>query len=278
MIVSASRRTDLPAFQADWFLERVREGSCEVPNPFRPDQHSRVSLLPEDVDCLVFWTRYPVPLLRHLAELASRGFQWYFLYTLLDYPAALETHAPALDRRLDALRAAAATVPHGVVWRYDPIILSRATPVSFHVETFARLAEALEGTVERVVISFLSVYRKVARELAELEAQGFVFATEQEVSREAPQLASRLAEQARRHGMEIQSCAERRDLSPCGVEAGKCIDDQLIWRLFGLTVSAAKDPGQREACRCVESRDIGAYGTCRFGCRYCYAAAPRPAG
>jgi DNA repair photolyase len=246
-----------------------------VPNPFCPDQCSLVSLLPEDVDCLVFWTRYPVPLLRHLPELASRGFRWYFLYTLLDYPAALEPHAPPLERRLDALRAAASTVPHGVVWRYDPIILSRATPVSFHIETFARLAQALEGTIERVVISFLSLYRKVACALAELENDGFVLATEPELSREAPQLARRLAEEAQRHGMQVQSCAEKHDLSPFGVKAGKCIDDQLILRLFGITVSAAKDPGQRKACRCVESRDIGSYGTCLFGCRYCYATAPR---
>ena len=277
VIVSASRRTDIPAFHSDWLLERVREGFCEVPNPFHPGQRSLVSLLPEDVDCLVFWTRYPVPLMRHIAELASRGFRWYFLYTLLDYPAVLETHAPPLDRRIDALRAAVSTVPHGVVWRYDPIILSRVTPVSFHIETFARLADALEGTVDRVVISFLSVYRKVARALAELETEGFIFATEEEVNREAPELAMRLAGEARRHGMEIQSCAETRELSPFGVKAGKCIDDELISRLFGVTVSAAKDPGQRKACRCVESRDIGSYDTCLFGCRYCYATTPRRA-
>jgi hypothetical protein len=128
-----------------------------------------------------------------------------------------------------------------------------------------------------VVISFLSVYRKVARALAELETEGFVLAAEQEVNREAPELAKRLAEEARRHGMEIQSCAERRDLSAFGVKAGKCIDEELNSRLFGVTVSAVKDPGQRKACRCVESRDIGSYDTCLFGCRYCYATTPRRA-
>ena len=146
MIISASRRTDIPAFYADWFINRVREGSCEVPNPFNPRQVATISLKPEDVDSIVFWTRSPRPLFRHLRELDGRGFFYYFQYTLLDYPAVIDSHTPPAWRALDTFRALADRIgPERVVWRYDPIVLSEITPPEYHLETFGRLAAALRG-------------------------------------------------------------------------------------------------------------------------------------
>jgi hypothetical protein len=253
-------------------MERVRAGRCEVANPYRRDQRSLVSLLAEDVDCFVFWTRAPAGLLPHLAELRGRGHRWYFLYTLLDYPSAFEPHAPPFARRIELLHLAAGETPRGgVVWRYDPVILSSATPETFHVETFSRLAEALHGVVDRVVVSFLDRYRKTDRGLALLEREGIHVASEADHAAAGPALLSRLAAVAREHGMDIRSCAEAADPSASGVLPGKCVDDDLIRRLYGITVSSAKDPGQRGPCRCVSSRDIGAYDTCLHGCRYCYA-------
>lgn len=275
MIVSASRRTDIPAFYADWLMERVRAGFCEVVNPYRRAQHSTVSLRPGDVDCLVFWTRAPAGLVSRLGELRERGFRWYFLYTLLDYPAAFEPHAPPLGRRLELLHAAAAATPRGgVVWRYDPIILSSATPPSFHIETFDRLATALAGTVDRVVVSLVDRYRTTARGFAKMRSEGVVVASEEEQRSAAGGLFAELARIARARGLTIQSCAEEA-AAGTGVVPGRCIDDELIRRLYGIAVSAAKDPGQRGACRCVSSRDIGAYDTCLHGCRYCYATTSR---
>jgi hypothetical protein len=276
VIISASRRTDIPAFFARWLMERVRAGFCEVPNPFRAGQCSVVSLRPEDVDCFVFWTRAPAGLLGHLPELHERGYRWYFLYTLLDYPPAFETHAPGLAERLRLLRAAAESTPAGgVVWRYDPILLSSATPVSFHVDTFSRLAGLLRGTVERVVVSLFDRYRKTERGLAELQRDGITVATEAEHAASVAELFSLLAGIAREQGMHIQSCAEGSELETYGVSPGRCVDDALIRRLYGTAVSARKDSGQRGACRCVASRDIGCYDTCLHGCRYCYATSSR---
>jgi hypothetical protein len=245
VIISASRRTDLPAFHASWLMNRLRAGFCEVVNPFNPEQRSRIDLAPEAVEVIVFWTRYAAPLLGHLAE---------------------------LSRRLGAER---------VVWRYDPIVLGNLTDVRYHLERFRRLCSELSGQTRRVVVSLLDEYPKVRRRLDGLSAGGFRLLRFSEGDPRLGALMAGLAETARAKGMEIQSCAERRNLRPWGIDPGACIDPQLIRELFGISVPARKDPGQRPACRCAVSRDIGAYDTCRYGCVYCYArsaAEPREGG
>ena len=139
MIVSVSRRTDIPAFYSDWFIGRVRDGFCLVPNPFNKKQIARISLRPEDVDCFVFWSKNPRPLTRRLDELDRRGFRYYFLVTLNDYPPELEPALPDLGDRLAAFRDLADTLgPDRVVWRYDPIILSNRTDGAYHRRVFER--------------------------------------------------------------------------------------------------------------------------------------------
>jgi len=280
MIISASRRTDIPAFYARWFIHRVRAGWCAVPNPFNRDQVSSISLAPGDVDLIVFWTRNPRPLFPYLHELDANGYRYYFQYTLLDYPPLIDRHNPPLRSSLDTFRALADRIgPQRLVWRYDPIVLSEITPAEYHQKAYARLAGSLDGYTQRTVISFMDLYAKARRRLEAIETQGarLIPVTEDcetgghDLTATIPTLVSSLAETARSHGMEIVSCAEELDLQPYGVRPGKCIDDELIGRLFDLDVSHTKDPGQRKACGCVQSKDIGMYDSCLFGCRYCYA-------
>ena len=173
MILSVSRRTDIPAFYVPWFLHRIHAGFCLVPNPFRPAQVARVSLDPPDVDAFVFWSKNPDPLLPHLAELEARGYRFYFQFTLTGYDQRLEPNVPPLAERLATFRALARqTAPWRIVWRYDPIVLSSWTPPAWHRETFRRLAEALAGSTTRVVVSLLDVYRKARRRLAPLAQAG----------------------------------------------------------------------------------------------------------
>ncbi|MCP4644737.1 MAG: DUF1848 domain-containing protein [bacterium] len=271
MIVSASRRTDIPAFYAAWFMNRVRAGNCVVPNPFNPNQVSQVSLLPGDVDAIVFWTRNPDPLLPHLAELDAIGYRYYFLYTVLDNPDALDPGMPPLDCRLDVFRRLVEAVgPDRVVWRYDPIALSNLTPVSFHLDTYERLAVRLRGLTRRSIVSFVDLYRKLRKRLAALAEEGCVLVEpkEEDLARLLPGLASA----AGANGMTIQSCAEERNLAPYGVAPGKCIDGAYLEQVLGVTVDGRKDRSQRAACGCVASRDIGCYDTCVHGCAYCYAS------
>jgi len=280
MIISASRRTDIPAFYSRWFINRIRDGYCLVPNPFNKHQINRISLTPADVDVIVFWSRNPRPLFSSLRELNEAGYRYYFQFTLLDYPAMIDRHSPSVFRSLDTFRELAEKIgPERVVWRYDPIVLSEITSFTFHTETYDRLSQALKGYTTRSVISFLDLYPKIRRRMAEIESQGGrllpVAQTDQktnpEVGEKIGDFVSRLAHIASANGIEIVSCAEKLDLQPYGVRPGKCIDDELIQKVFGLRVSPVKDPGQRTKCGCVISKDIGMYDSCLFDCRYCYA-------
>ncbi|MDH7602876.1 MAG: DUF1848 domain-containing protein [Armatimonadota bacterium] len=272
MIVSASRRTDIPAFYADWFMNRVQVGYCCVPNPFNPSQVMRVSLKPQDVDVIVFWTRNPLPLVNRLAELDALGYRYYFLFTLTGYPRILEPRAPSPEEAIHAFHVLAQAVgAERVIWRYDPIIVSSLTPFEYHTTNFERLCAALEGSTRRVIISLMDDYKSVAVRLNRLRAQGFSYTAHPETERGFSEMIRSMVTSARNHGIEPVSCAEEVDLTALGVNLGKCIDDELIGRLFGIEVTHQKDPGQRDTCRCVISKDIGVYDTCQHGCVYCYA-------
>ena len=270
MIISASRRTDISAFYADWFVNRIRAGFCTVPNPFNPNQVARVALGPEDVDVIVFWTRNPRPLMRHLAELDARGYRYYFQHTLLDNPRPLDPHVPTLEASMATFRDLAGRIgSERVIWRYDPIVWSDITGLEFHRRTYERIARALRGYTCRSVISFLDIYRKAEKRLKALAQQGIGLATPDEA--DLGKLVQALVETATANGMEITSCAEQLDLQRYGVRPGKCVDDEFIKRVLGIEVSHDKDPSQRPACGCVIRRDIGMYDSCLFGCAYCYA-------
>jgi hypothetical protein len=273
MIISASRRTDIPAFYAAWFMQRIREGFCLVPNPFNPRQEVRVSLVPEDVEVIVFWTRQPGPLLPYLDELDQRGYQYYFQYTLLDYPLQIDTAAPSLQIRLqNFLRLAENIGPQRIIWRYDPILFTALTPADFHRETYARLAEQLRGCTHHSVISILTVYDKIWRRMQAMARQGARLLHPFDAQESwFGDLMRSLAASAQANGMRITSCASEIVLHDYGIQPGKCIDDDMISEVFGLDVTHTKDPGQRKMCGCVISKDIGVYNTCLFGCQYCYA-------
>lgn len=265
MILSVSRRTDIPACYPDWFMRRLREGYAMVRSPFNLRQVSRVSLSREAVDCIVFWTKNPAPMLPHLPEIARMGYPCLFQVTLNPYGTDVERALPPLHARVEAMRTLAGFLgSERVTWRYDPILLSADCTVDWHVRQFAALAQALEGCTERCVISFLDVYDKIRRRLRE---QGLRAPEEVEVR----QIARALAQAAASHGMKIQTCAEHYDLSDLGVEHGACIDGQVISRILGKPLKLRRDAGQRSACGCVASVDIGAYNTCGNGCVYCYA-------
>lgn len=270
-IVSASRRTDIPAYYGSWFMNRVRAGWCAVPNPFNSKQVSRVEFNPRET-VFVFWTRWVSPFIKHLDELERLGYRFYFQYTLINNPKAIDPNSPPFGKAIDAFRRLADRLrPDRLIWRYDPILLSQATDHAFHLENFSSIAERLEGATKCVVVSIVDPYDKAAHRLNQLgkEQPCFQYIPYQ-AERDAP-LFMRLAEIARNHGLTIQSCAEEIDLTSVGIQPGKCIDDNLIRTLFGIDVSHQKDKGQRSACGCVESREIGMYDSCLFGCTYCYA-------
>lgn len=270
MIVSASRRTDIPAFYSRWFVNRLRLGWCLVPSPFNPNQVSKVSLSPREVDAFVFWSRNPRPLMRHLDELDDRGCRYYFLFTLIGYPRQIDPESPPLGLSIKTFQELSNRVgPERVIWRYDPVVLSDLSGTAFHENNFRQVARELKGAADRCVISFVKPYRK-ARARMEAGARGATEPVDFD-SRPVRELLSTISAVARENGMEMFSCASGQDFSEFGINASKCIDGDLVSKLFGTRISLAKDPFQRKECGCVVSRDIGVYDTCLFGCSYCYA-------
>jgi len=276
-IISASRRTDIPAFFSKWFMERVREGFfCRI-NPFNAHQVKSFSLKPSDVDAIVFWTKNPKPLLRFLPELDDLGLKYYFQFTLNPYDRIFEPHVPPRAERIETFRTLAEMVgPRRVIWRYDPIILSSVTSIDYHLEQFAHIADALNGATERVMFSFLDFYGKASSRLKTIELEqgiSFLDVIRAEHTAERRELLSTMQSSAIENGMTLWSCAEEEDLDEVGIKHGHCIDSRLIEELFGSISKTVKDKYQRKECGCVESVDMGIYNTCSFQCAYCYANA-----
>ncbi|MCL2810739.1 MAG: DUF1848 domain-containing protein [Clostridia bacterium] len=262
MIISVSRRTDIPAFYGEWFTTRLREGFALAVNPMNPRQVRRVPLLPDQVDGLVLWSKNPRPLLSALDVLSD--YPYYLQFTLNAYGYEVEPGLPPLQERVDTLfRWADAIGPERVIWRYDPILLSDRYPAEFHVDHMEKLAGALSSATRQVTISFLDDYAKTRRRMATLGAR---CPSQQEILELAPQLAA--ITQA--HGLRIATCAEPLDLSVYGIVRARCVDATL---LGGKTSDTKPDPNQRPACGCAPSVDIGAYNCCAHRCAYCYANA-----
>ena len=272
MIISASRRTDILAFYSKWFMNRIEAGWCQVPNPLNYNQLSYISLKPEDVDAIIFWSKNPAPIIDYLSELDRRGFHYYFQFALNDYPKVLEPGIPSLEQRIRTFqRISNQLEPLRIVWRYDPIIISNRTPPSFHIDKFSNIAAALKRYTRRVMVSLVDFYQKTDRKLSALESEGFVFDRGATDSQSVCDLLKEISSIAKQNEIDIFTCAEERDYSSAGIPPGRCIDGELIYRLWSLKGHTKKDPTQREACLCVVSKDIGINDTCVHGCPYCYS-------
>ena len=267
MIVSVSRRCDVPAFQAEWFMAALRAGAVEVAAPFRNRPPQRVSLLRGDVDAFVFWSRDVRPLLRFLPEIEAGGFPSVFLLTATGYPRRLEPGAPSVAEAAACFRELASLVGRRrIAWRYDPVLFTPETGPAFHARRFAEMAGQLAPYAARAIVSFFDPYPKALRRLR--QAGIATDAASGGAEAQAALLAG-FAAVAAREGLEIQSCAEAASWS--GVPHGQCVDEGLLNELFHLGLSYRKDPAQRRLCLCTRSVDIGRYGECGHGCLYCYA-------
>lgn len=261
MIISASRRTDIPCFYSEWFMERIRAGYVLVRNPMNASQVSRVVLNPEVVDCIVFWTKDAGNMMNQLASLDEAGYRYCFQYTVTPYGNDLERHLRSKKEILENFKKLSTRLgKHRVIWRYDPIIINERYPVSYHAEAFAAMCGELSGYTDRVVISFVDPYRKIQdkgiREIPE------------PVMRE---VAGKIGKTAAHCQIRAQSCGEIADLEDCGIRRGACIDREILEQACGCRLDLKRAKGQRPACQCAESIDIGAYNTCLNGCVYCYA-------
>lgn len=270
MIISASRRTDIPAFYSKWFMNRVRSGFLLARNPYNANQVRRVSLTPENVDAIVFWTRNPEKIMKNLNELDQLGFRYYFQYTITGYPRTIEAAVPKPYVAIRTFCELSELIGRRkVIWRYDPILLSNQVDLNEHKRLFSKIASLLAGKTDQVVISFADIYSKTRRNLEKVP--GLIYSDLASDAEKLLELSHFMHETASAFDMKINSCAEHVDTSSAGIANGKCIDDRLIKDLFGIQLDSKKDQGQREACGCIKSIDIGMYNTCLHECSYCYA-------
>jgi hypothetical protein len=272
MIISASYKTDIPAFYGAWFMNRLKAGRCRMVNPYGRQVYE-VPLTTDAVDGFVFWTKNLGPFLKSLSTIRRRGYPFTVHYTINNYPRALEYSVTDAKRSIAHMhRLAEGFGPRVAVWRYDPILVSSLTPVDWHPNNFERLARALEGTTDEVVVSFAHFYRKTRRNL-DAAARAFRFHWRDPGADEKRALAGRLAGIAKGFGMRLAICSQPAYAAPGTVEA-RCIDAARLAEVAGRPI-AARLKGNRPGCACFASRDIGEYDTCPHGCVYCYAVQHR---
>jgi len=263
MIISASRRTDIPAFYSDWFLNRIKEKYVLVRNPFNKNLLSRIDLHPEKIDCIVFWTKNPKNIISKLGKL--KDYKYYFQFTLNPYDTTIELKVSKKDQLIKTFKELSQKIgAEKVIWRYDPIFLTKKMDITYHIKYFTYLAKLLSPHTEKCIISFLDLYKKCEKNIKALEAK---VPDRNDIN----SLVFEFKNASELYGLKIETCSEEIELMDFGIEHGHCIDQILIERIIGYKIKANKDKYQRSACGCIESTDIGEYNTCSHNCLYCYA-------
>lgn len=264
MIISASRRTDIPAYYSEWFFNRIKEGFVYVRNPMNIHQIGRISLSPNVVDGIVLWTKNPIPMMDRIEELNE--YNYYFQFTLTSYGKDIEPGLPSKNQELiPAFCELSRRIGREkIVWRYDPIFINSSYTVEYHKKYFQVLTSKLGEYTEKCTVSFLDLYRNTERNIKPL---GIRFPDKNEIL----ELMEFFAETAKKYGFYIDTCAEEIDLSGLGIKHACCIDKEKFERIGKYRLNVKKDQNQRDVCGCMASIDIGTYNTCKNGCVYCYA-------
>jgi len=269
-IISASRRTDIPAFYPEWFMRRLNEGFAYVRQPYG-GRIFRVSLKPDDMSCIVFWSKNFAPLIPHLERKESGTHHLFFHFTITGITKDIEGGTPPLSEAVnDFLYLSKRYGPERLIWRFDPICITNQLPFEYYEELFSTIAGELRGHCRTCYISFIQKYKKVLatfdkysdHTLAEIEP---------EIQK---RYASGLSQIAEKHGIRLHACCNDHLLSET-LYKGSCINSQSLSLVFSdQSIESAPAP-TRKQCACTKSLDIGAYDTCPHGCLYCYANANR---
>lgn len=263
MIINTGQRTDIPAFYAKWFANRLKEGFVCVRNPFYPRQVSRYRLDPAVVDVIGFCTKNPAPMFPYMDLLKDYGQYWFV--TITPYGRDIEPRVPDKHLLLDDFKRLSDMVgANAAGWRFDPIFLSERYTIDYHLHAFEQIAAALEGYTSTVVISFIDLYQKVRKNFPEARE----VRPDQRLT-----LGKEIIKMASARGMTVKPCAEGSELAAYGADCSGCMQIRDYEKAIGKRLIAPKKRGARAECACYLSCDIGAYNTCRHFCRYCYANA-----
>ena len=306
IIISASRSTDIPAFYAKWFFNRLTKGYCVWYNPFN-QQPMYISF--KNCKVVVFWTKNPEPIIPYLPELDKRGIHYYFQVTLNDYmQEGFEPNVPPVAKRIETFKKLSQMIgKERVIWRFDPLIVTPQLIPRMLLTRIWHIGKELKGYTDKFIFSFVDVkvYRKVQNNLIKETSYFTKEDVEKAEMTDAQQMEIvdglvKLREIWKQDGWNLQmaTCAEDMELSQYGIEHNCCIDGELMKRIFADDEELLyylhtgkmperdlfgeippnpdkpknlKDKGQRKICGCMVSKDIGMYNTCRHFCVYCYA-------
>ena len=261
MIINTGQRTDIPAFYADWFVNRLKAGFVLVRNPYNPRSVTRYRLSPEVVDLIGFCTKNPAPMLPHMDLLRPYGQFWYV--TITPYGKEIEPGVPDKREVLDRFRRLSDIVgPDRMGWRYDPVFISGDYPAERHIRAFEYMAQTLSGYTRTAVISFVDLYEKTKRNFPEVRP----VTAEQRL-----QLGKAFVEIAGQYGMTVRPCGEGDELARFGADCSGCMTVAMYEQALGRRLKVPKTAPARKECACYLGGDIGAYNTCGHLCRYCYA-------
>jgi hypothetical protein len=242
-------------------MNRLEAGYLCTRNPFNPAQTKRIELTPELVECIVFWTKNPKPMLPLLSKLDEMGYRYYFQFTLTPYGKDMERNLPLKEDIIRTFCELGEQIgAQRLFWRYDPIILNDTIDIPYHTEHFQRMSEQLSPYTNSVTISFVDLYRKLKTPLVR-----------DIITEEIEIISKSFAYIAARVGFPVRACCEKMNLTTYGINPASCIDRQTIEKICGYTVTTKSDKNQRPGCGCIAAVDIGAYNTCQNGCVYCYA-------
>jgi len=273
MIISASRRTDIPALYGEWFINRIKEGYFYSQNPFNKNQVKIINISPDNVEAIVFWTKNPKPFFKYLKSLDDLGYNYYFHYTINNYPKLLEPNLPAIEDRIDSfLNLSSILGKKRVIWRYDPIIYSNLTDEIFHANNLNHLYNLLSEYTERMIISFFDPYYKVNNRLKKIpDLIIYDLIDEKHKIKLLNILEIIFNNISYENKVKVLTCSENINLINYNINSGMCIDNKLINEIFTKNIQYKKDNSQRKECLCAESIDVGVYNTCIHECLYCYA-------
>ncbi len=261
MILSASRRTDIPCYYSAWLMNRLKAGYALTRNPMNHAQISKIPLTPDVTDCIVFWTKDAANIMPALKTIDNMGYKYYFQFTLTPYDRIIEKNLrDKADIKKTFIELSGILGKERVLWRYDPIILNDFISIDYHKEQFIRLCDDLYKYTGSVTISFADIYSKHHTKFIREITDG-----------EITELSSFIGQTVKEYGLAAKACSEKADLTTYGIGKASCIDKVVIEKICGFTLDLAADKNQRDCCGCYESIDIGAYNTCLNGCVYCYA-------
>lgn len=261
MILNTGMRTDIPAFYAEWFINRIKAGYVLVRNPYRPDWITRYELNPDIVDCLAFCTKNPAPMFLYMDNL--KAFHQYWFVTITPYGKETEPNVPDKEKVMqNFIRLSKIVGIDCIGWRYDPIFIDDYYPIERHISDFEQMCRTLSGYTDVCVISFIDLYKKVMRNFPQVR---------EVTTYERAEIGKAFAEIGRRYGITVKTCAEGADLAKYNIDCTGCMTKSTFEKAIHCKLNIPKKKSPRAECACVLGTDIGAYDTCGHLCRYCYA-------